>query len=147
MTGARPRRGGHLTGRRHRGREVALRVLFELDGGDKDPADAVRYQARDMEAPADVEAFAARLVLGCVESLEEVDRAIGVATVHWELANLGRVERAVLRLGAHELLHEPETPPAVVIDESVELAKSYAGQEAASFVNGVLGHIASGAAV
>lgn len=117
-------------------------MLFELDGRDRDPEEAVRYQIEDSAAPADVAAFARSLVLGCLGRLDEVDRAIEPALARWKMANLGRVERAVLRLGAHELLHEPGTPPAVVIDESVELAKAYAGDEAGPFVNGVLGSIA-----
>jgi len=130
------------SGRRHRGRELALRVLFELEGSAKDPEKTLLYQADDMGAAADVLAFARSLVWGTLRQLDTIEASISAASVHWRLEEIGKVERAVLRLGGYELLFEPSVPAAVVIDESVELAKAYAGGEAAGYVNGVLGHIA-----
>jgi len=129
-------------GRRHRGRELALRVLFELEGTQKDFEDALRYQARDVGATADVAGFARAIVSGCLAHADEIDALLEDASTNWRLADVGKVERAVLRLGAYELRLEPGTPVAVTINESVELAKAYAGDAAAQFVNGVLGHIA-----
>ena len=129
-------------GRRHRGRELALKVLFELEGTDRDAAEALAYQADDGEAPADVRAFAEQLVFGCLRHLDEVDAAVAAASSNWRLEDLGKVERAILRLGTYELLFERDTPVAVTVDEAVELAHTYAGEEPARFVNGVLGRIA-----
>jgi transcription antitermination protein NusB len=133
---------GRGAGRRHRGRELALRVLFELEGTQKDFDWALRYQAQDLGATADIAGFARTIVEGCLQHGDAVDTSLEDASANWRLTELGKVERAVLRLGAFELLFERETPVAVVIDESVELAKAYAGETAAQFVNGVLGHIA-----
>lgn len=130
------------SGRRHRARELALRVLFELEGTTKDAADALRYQASDIGAAADVAAFARTLVMGCLEHSDAIDSVITGASEHWALADLGKVERAILRLGTYELVWGQDAPVAVVIDEAVELAKAYAGDDAASFVNGVLGRVA-----
>jgi transcription antitermination protein NusB len=132
-----------MTSRRHRGRELALRVLFELEGTQKDASETLRYQADDVGATDDVAAFAGELVVGVLEHGEQVDDSIDSASSNWRLEEIGKVERAVLRLGAYELLFLGDTPVSVVIDEAVELAKAYAGAEAASFVNGVLGRIAS----
>lgn len=132
--------------RRHRGRELALRVLFEIEGTQKDPRQALTYQGEELGATGDVAAFADQLVLGCLRAIDSVDKAIGDAADNWDLADVGKVERAVLRLGGYELLFDHETPVAVVIDESVELAKTYAGESAGAFVNGVLGRIAAEAA-
>lgn len=129
-------------GRRRRGRELALRVLFEIEGTEKNADWALDYQASDLAATGDVRAFAGQIVMGCLREADPVDGAISAASEHWSLADLGKVERALLRMGAYELLFESETPVAVVIDESVELAKAYAGEEAAQFVNGVLGQVA-----
>jgi len=129
-------------GRRHRGRELALRVVFELEGTTKDAGEVLRYQAQDISAAPDVAAFAQGLVLGCLEHADAVDSVITDASEHWALADLGKVERAVLRLATYELLFGRDAPVAVVIDEAVELAKAYAGDEAAAFVNGVLGRVA-----
>ena len=131
------------SGRRHRGRELALRVLFEIEGTDKDTAETLAYSADDLGAVGDVTAFATTLVCGCTEHIVDVDGAISAASDNWKLEELGKVERAILRMGTYELLFMTATPIGVVIDESVELAKTYAGDEAGPFVNGVLGHIAS----
>jgi N utilization substance protein B len=130
------------TGRRRRGRELALRVLFEIEGTAKDAEFALRYQGSDLRATADVVAFARTIVVGCVDHLDAIDAAIVAGMENWTLVDLGKVERAVLRLGTFELLYTENTPVPVVIDESIELAKAYAGDEAAQFVNGVLGHVA-----
>ena len=130
------------TGRRRRGRELALRVLFEIEGTAKDPEFALRYQGTDLRATADVVAFARTIVVGCVDHLDAIDAAIVAGMENWTLVDLGKVERAVLRLGTFELLYTENTPVPVVIDEFIELAKAYAGEEAAQFVNGVLGHVA-----
>ncbi len=129
-------------GRRHRARELALRVLFELEGTDKDAAVALAYQSDDLNAAQDVRDFAAELVDGCLRHADEVDAAVTSASDNWSLAELGKVERAVLRLGAYELRFRSDVPVAVVIDEAVELAKIYVGTQAGAFVNGVLASIA-----
>lgn len=130
-------------GRRHRARELALRVLFELEGTQKDADEVLRYQAEDLGAAADVFSFARTLVSGVLEELQPVDDSIDAASSNWRLEEIGKVERAVLRLGAYELLFLGDTPLSVAIDEAVELAKAYAGDEAGGFVNGVLGRIAA----
>jgi N utilization substance protein B len=122
-------------------------VLFEIDGSDKEADGVIAYQVEDMRAPADVATFGRELANGCLSNLEEIDATVASASDHWLLGNCGKVERAVLRLGTYELLRETATPIAVIIDESVELAKAYAGQDAAGFVNGVLGHVAGGVRV
>ncbi len=128
-------------GRRRRGRELALRVLFELEGTDKDADVALAYQAEEVGATADVRAFAERLVLGCLANRERIDAALAAAS-RWPLGDLGKVERAVLRLGTCELLEGDGTPVPVIVDESLELARAYAGDGAVQYVNGVLGQIA-----
>jgi N utilization substance protein B len=117
------------SGRRRRGRELALRVLFELEGTDKDAGEALAYQAVEVGATGDVRAFAERLVLGCLENRERI-------------GDVGKVERAILRLGTCELIEGDGTPVAVVVDESLELTRAYAGDDAVQYVNGVLGQIA-----
>jgi N utilization substance protein B len=128
-------------GRRRRGRELALRVLFELEGTDKDADVALQYQADEVGATSDVRAFARRLVLGCLENRERIDDLVSSAS-RWSLTDVGKVERAVLRLGTCELIHGDGTPVPVVLDESLELTRAYAGDDAVQYVNGVLGQIA-----
>jgi N utilization substance protein B len=121
-------------------------VLFELEGTTKDAAETLHYQAEDDSAPADVTRYAEQLVYGTLQNLGGIDEAISAASLNWRLEDIGKVERAVLRLGTFELLFEPDVPSAVAIDECIELSRTYAGDEAAPFVNGVLGRIAGGTA-
>jgi N utilization substance protein B len=117
-------------------------VLFELEGSGRDPEDALLYQIEDSAAPADVAAFARELVVGALENREAIDRAIAEASSNWRLEDIGKVERAALRLGAYELLFAEDRPVGVAIDEAIELTRLFAGDEAARFVNGVLGRVA-----
>lgn len=133
-----PAAGG---GRRRRGRELALRVLFELEGTDKDAEESLTYQGAEVGATDDVRAFAQRLVLDCLENRERIDAALAAAS-SWSLSDVGKVERAILRLGTGELIAGDGTPVAVIVDESLELTRAYAGDDAVQYVNGVLGQIA-----
>ncbi len=128
-------------GRRRRGRELALRVLFELEGTDKNAATSLAYQGEELGATADVLEFARHLVLGCLEHREQIDATLAAAS-RWSLADLGKVERAALRLGGEELLSPDHPPVAVVVDEWLELTRSYAGDESVQYVNGVLAQVA-----
>ncbi len=133
-----PAAGG---GRRRRGRELALRVLFELEGSDKDAEESLTYQGAEVGATADVRAFAQRLVLACLDNRDSIDAALTAAS-RWSLGDVGKVERAILRLGTGELMAGDGTPVAVIVDESLELTRAYAGDDAVQYVNGVLGQIA-----
>lgn len=132
-------RGGG--GRRRRGRELALRAMFELEGSDKDALAVLAYQGEEVGATADVSDFARHLVIGCLSRRDEVDATIS-AVSRWPLTELGKVERAILRISVLELLEPDATPVPVVVDEALELTRTYAGDDAVQYVNGVLGQVA-----
>lgn len=81
-------------------------------------------------------------LLPIIKHLSEIDALISETAPEWPLAQLHKVDLAILRLAIYELLHEKKIPPKVVIDEAVELAKSFGTDNSKSFVNGVLGTIA-----
>ncbi|MDP3724336.1 MAG: transcription antitermination factor NusB [bacterium] len=81
-------------------------------------------------------------LLPIVKHMTEIDALISKTAPEWPLVQLHKIDLAILRLAIYELLHEKKTPPKVVIDEAVELAKAFGGDNAKSFVNGVLGTIA-----
>jgi N utilization substance protein B len=83
--------------------------------------------------------YAEELVRGVDQHRDEIDSLLGDHLQDWELDRLGVLERAILRLATFELLYEPQTPKAVVIDQAVEQAKRYCCEEAGALVNGVLG--------
>jgi N utilization substance protein B len=83
-------------------------------------------------------AMAERLATGAQSRAAELDREIAEAATHWRLDRIAPVDRTILRLGAYELVAEPGTPAAVVLDEAIELAKRFGEADSPAFVNGVL---------
>ncbi len=131
------------TGTRHRAREAALQLLYLWEVGRLDAdAAAERYWAVVAdEGPALPEAarsFAGKLALGTIARVAEIDELIGRHAQNWRVSRMAVIDRLILRLGAYELLHEPDTPAGVVIDEALELARTFSEEDAVRFVNGVL---------
>jgi N utilization substance protein B len=140
------RRGGRsressadVAARRHQGRMLALQVLYEIDLTDHDPDEAMARAFAEHEpvTPAVVE-HVRSLVRGVGQHRETLDPVIAAAAPARDLAEQAAIERNVLRLAGYELLHVPGVPPKVVINEAVELAKSFGGENSGRFINGVL---------
>jgi transcription antitermination protein NusB len=93
---------------------------------------------REFSLPSRALSRARSLAVGVAQNLGRIDKCIGEASTHWKIARLASVERNVLRVATFELLLEPETPAEVVLDEAVEIARRFAGEQSRSFVNGVL---------
>jgi len=136
---------------RHRAREQALQLLFQWDVR-RTPLDEILrgyYESllvseeSPVRPPRDV--FAEALVAGVVEQIEGLDERIARHAQHWKIQRMPTVDRNILRLAAYEMLHT-ETPPAVAIDEALELARRFSGEESVHFVNGVLDAIRKEAA-
>ena len=104
----------------------------------EEPGDALATYVRPRRLPAEVVRFAERLVRGAWERRVELDGLVGESSEHWKVERMPVVDRNLLRLGAYELLHPEDAPPAVVINEAVELAKRYGDADSGAFVNGVL---------
>ncbi len=121
---------------RRRTRGLILRALFELDVG-RQPLQEIldRLQA---EAPKSEWEFVRTLTEGTWKARASLDAELGALTGTWPIDRLANTDRTILRLGAYELLHTM-TPPRVVINEAVELAKTYGTEDSGKFVNGVLG--------
>ncbi|MGA2520171.1 MAG: transcription antitermination factor NusB [Acidimicrobiales bacterium] len=128
--------GGPGEGPRHQARERALTLLYEAEMKRVDPAEVLRALA---VAP---DPFATALVAGVAARAAEIDGLVAAAAEGWELERMPVLDRAVLRLATYELVADPATPVAVVIDEAVELAKQYSTEFSGGFVNGVLSTIA-----
>jgi N utilization substance protein B len=131
-------------GRRHQARELALKVLFELESDPKDAAATLRFRAGEEAADPEVERFAENLVQGVELNRERLDELIGGASLNWRLDQMAKVDRIILRIAAYEIVVAHDVPVRAAINESIELAKTFSGVEAGRFVNGVLGKIAEG---
>jgi N utilization substance protein B len=127
---------------RHRAREAALRMLYQAEIGRLSPGDTILSYWPGVDDPQPLaeehREFANGLVRGTTARLEEIDRLIGACAQNWRVERMAVLDRAVLRLATYELLAEPGTPPKVVINEALELARAYSGEDAVAFVNGVL---------
>lgn len=139
-TAARPRRSGTKSARR-RSREFALQGLYEWLVGRGEPG-AIDAHMRELEgfARSDSVHFDA-LLHGCVRERGELD-ALLAQHIDRKTSELSPVEHAVLLIGAYELRHCLDVPYKVVINEAVELAKSFGGTDGHKYVNGVLDHLA-----
>lgn len=132
---------------RRAGRVAAVQILYQLDTGDRfalaGELTPMFFDYLGTEVAGEARSFAEALVRGTVARLDELDRLIEQASEHWRLARMSRVDRSILRLAAYELLSDEGTPPRVVLNEAVELAKELGAEESSSFVNGVLNRVAS----
>ncbi len=122
---------------RHQQRERALSLLYEAELKGETPTDILAA------LPVVPDAYVTTLLRNAESSRDETDTRITAASVGWPISRMAVIDRLVLRLAVAELL-DPDGPPvAVVIDEAVELAKTYSTDDSGSFVNGVLSTIAA----
>ncbi len=130
---------------RHRVREIALQILFELDATDHPPDVVVQRWVEDEGMAADGERFLQRLVFGAWEQRAYLDRVIEEAAPNWPVSQMPGVDKAVLRIALFEILvdDQEKTPVKAVINEAVELAKQFGSDNSSRFVNGVLGTVAT----
>lgn len=146
-------------GIRRQGREMALKVLYSLadhEGGSLEHVledfwknfqfrnDVLGEVSEDDSSPQrpEVMHFAERLVCGVAENLERIDQELVSYSTNWALDRMARVDLAILRLAAFELIYSLDVPHNVVINEAIELGKRFGTEESPAFINGVLDHLA-----
>jgi len=126
-------------GRRTKARECAFQMLYQWELVGQPPIDSVVISFWRVRQTTDAtREMANRLATGAAGLAGEIDTEIAEAAVNWRLERIATVDRTILRLGAYELLGEPGTPAAVVLDEAVEMAKRFGEGDSPAFVNGVL---------
>jgi N utilization substance protein B len=132
-----------LPGRRHQARELALKVLFQLENHpDDDQAEVLDYHVLEAGAPPDVADFARELVEGVLANRERLDAILEEASQNWKVDQMAKVDRTLLRIAVYEIAVSRKVPVKAAINESIELAKTFSGEESGRFVNGVLGRVA-----
>jgi transcription antitermination protein NusB len=127
---------------RHRAREAALQILYQWDiaGGDVDRAADTLFtrQWPDPAPPDELRLFASALAHDTVERLTAIDPLIAESTEHWRPERMAVLDRLILRMAVCEMLRDRDTPPAVVINESLELARTFSTEDSVKFINGML---------
>jgi N utilization substance protein B len=127
---------------RREAREMALRMLFQIDVGGQPHDEVIDFSLEQSVLEGVNREFAEGIVRGTLANLADIDTRVRSLTEDWEIARLAAVDRNILRMTSYEILYCPETPVAAVINEAVELAKKYSTNESGRFVNGVLGALA-----
>jgi transcription antitermination protein NusB len=130
---------------RHRAREAALQILYQWEIGGREVGAAAEtlfaHQWPNADPPPDeLRTFATELARGTVDRIDEVDRLIAETAQHWRPERMAVLDRLILRLAIGELLADgaEATPPAVVINEALELARTFTTEESVKFINGML---------
>jgi N utilization substance protein B len=128
---------------RHLGRELALRWLFEIEATRQPPDGVMASVPEAIEELETIEedgvAFAQQLARGVLAERKPIDGIITRFAKGWSLSRMAAIERNVLRIALYEIMHMPDIPASVSVDEAVEITKHYASDESGKFVNGILG--------
>lgn len=134
-----------MASNRHLGRIIALQTLYEeefrIECNDEafNLKDVLERNIKRYADMVDDRAFIETLVTGVDAAKSELDGLLQPIAPDWPIEQIARMDRIVLRMGAYELVHGQDVPPKVVINEAVELAKAFGGENSSKFVNGVLG--------
>jgi len=131
---------------RHLSRSIALQTLFEWDfkGGDKTKIfDVLDYNLKEFAIMSEGNSFAKSLIENILKEKKNLDNIIQQAAPQWPIDKISIVDRNILRIGIYELLFsdKQEVPPKVAINEAIELAKAFGGENSSKFISGVLGTI------
>ena len=128
---------------RHRAREAALQILYQWDVG-RAPVDRAAQTFFDLQwpdqapPPGELREFATALARDTVARLDAIDPLIAETAERWRPERMAVIDRLILRMAVAEMLRDRGTPPAVVINEALELARTFSTEDAVKFVNGVL---------
>lgn len=136
-----------MASNRHLGRIVALQTLYELDFRvelNEDSLDKAEILQRNIDRYSEVvddKDFIENIVTGVTKRQDELDGIIQPVAPDWPLSQIARIDRTILRIGVYELYYNQKVPKKVVINEAVELAKSFGADNSSKFINGVLGTV------
>jgi len=127
-------------GKRSLGRQTALKALYSREvRGKLEGADLIELVRT--EGLEEMPKFGRELVNGCLECMEELDEIIQKVATNWRLGRMPNIDRNILRIAVYELMHCPDTPPKVAINEAIELSKIFSTEDSPNFINGVLDKI------
>lgn len=122
-------------------RELAMKSLFARDLGKIEPADLLAGLYEEENVASDVRSFCSKLVQGVLENQQLLDEMIDRYALEWQLERIAAVERNIMRIALFEMTCTRDTPPAVAINEALEIAKLYGGDQSPRFINGILGKV------
>lgn len=133
-----PEKRTHRRAARRRAFQILYGFHFEAPEFSRDIKRAVRRAPQDPEHPDPEDEYTLTLVRGVWERTAELDALVAAHSQNWKLARIARVELTILRLALYEMLHQPEIPLRVALNEAVELAKDFGDENSPPFINGIL---------
>ena len=129
-------------GQRRKSREYALQALYMYElRSNSDPEllkNVASFEWVEADIPETIKNFAIDLIQGTINKITEIDDLIDKYSKNWKFERLTIVDKSILRIAVYEMLNSDSTPPAIVIDEAIELAKIYGGDGSGQFINGIL---------
>jgi transcription antitermination protein NusB len=128
---------------RHQAREAAVQMLYQWEIGRQSMLEVMQTYwtgglSEDEPLSEPLRQFAAVLTNGVAATVEQIDPMIAQAAENWRIERMAVMDRIILRLAVYEFLHQPETPARVIINEALELARTFSTDEAVPFINGIL---------
>lgn len=145
-----------MTTPRHKAREIALQILYQYDVkkslGVEPPSgptlsEDIHRHFEHFNVQDEIRAFSAELVIGTLREQEILDEQIEKQAANWKMARMAPIDRNIIRMAFYEMRTQGDIPPAVTLDEAVELAKSFGTTDSAGFVNGVLDPLSKSASI
>jgi N utilization substance protein B len=131
-------------GLRREGREHAVQALYAIELSPATPREALALFWETERFKSAARAFAGELLAGILENSSAIDALISAKSPNWSLSRMAKIDLAIIRLAAYELLYRVEIPKNVTINEAIEIAKKFGSEESPAFVNGILDEIARG---
>lgn len=128
-------------GSRRKARELALQCMYQIEMTREDPDPALSSFRGEHRVSPEIMDYAADLVRGACSHRDAIDSMLGRYAENWVPSRMAAVDRNILRLAVYEMLFSKRTPPIVVIDEAVDIAKKYSTPDSGAFVNGILDRI------
>ncbi|MES2573276.1 MAG: transcription antitermination factor NusB [Verrucomicrobiota bacterium] len=134
-------------GKRREGREAAIQFLYQLDLNRENPTElysafwSLRTGPGHESVSSKTRAFTEQIVAGVTAHIEEIDGHIKKSVANYDLHRIAPVDRNILRLAIYEMLFCTDVPPVVSINEAIEIAKKFGGEESGRFVNGILDRV------
>jgi len=126
---------------RTRARRQALQILYQRDITGENVSSILGLKTYSVE-DGEPDEYCRHLVASVEQHVADLDEMIGTVSENWAVSRMPLVDRNILRIATYEILYDADVPPSVAINEAVELAKVYGGEDSSKFVNGVLGKIA-----
>ncbi len=122
-------------------RQTALQLLYQIDLTNSTVDEAWDLAVMEVELAADAQDFARKLVSGVIDNLTEIDQLIERFAKDWAIERMSIIDRNILRIAIYELKYLVDIPVKVSINEAVEMAKEFSNDQAARFINGILGTV------